>query len=181
VELKSIVRIASVLAGRRPAAFLCGHPPRVLLAFGPWREPLTAEALALWPQLRPGGMWDGRRLTAFAGEGSEAGGAIIGLLVVASTRLDAPRRKYLLALAGMMERMKAPLLADLAKRLKDDDPAAREDLLQVLQAHNFNVRQAALSMGASRGTVYKYTRRHGIALERAPAGAWCDDDDEGEE
>jgi len=178
VELVGVVRIASVLVGGRPAAFVCGNPPRILVAHA-WPSSLNDRAEAVWGLCRPGKVLDADGFTAFPTQANENSGDLVGALVVVAAPLEPDTRRSLLALARMTERMNVSMLASLVKRLQDEDPEARGDLVRVLVHNNYNMSQSARSLGMSRVTLYKHVRRLRIPIRRVPAALRSDlDEDE---
>lgn len=177
MELVGAVRIASTLVGGRPAAFVCSDPPRVLVSTL-WGARLTDKALALWSACRPGRVGEADGLTAFPIQANEASGELVGALVVAAGHLDSDSRRSLLSLARMIERMKVSMLASLVKRLQEEDPGARVDLMRVLVHNNYNMSQSARSVGMSRVTLYKHVKRLRIPIRRIPAGLRADTEEE---
>lgn len=169
MELDSAIEIASSLCRRRPAAFICGDPPRIFVSVA-WDEQLTEGALALWSVCRGGEVLEGHPLTAFPTCDEGGDGQVIGLLVVAAGHLSAVERRDLSALAAMVSRMNVSLLAGLVKRLQDGDETARRDLLQVLREHEYNIMRTARNLGTTRTTLYKYMHKLEIRTKRGPAG-----------
>lgn len=161
------IEIAHEFARERPVAYVCGQPARVLVAAG-WNPALTPHAMEVWRRCQAGQPVEYAGFTGFPADSDDSGSGL-GVLVVGCVGLDAWQRRDLLALAGMMERMNASFLANLLRRLKDGDPSARRDLHRVVRAHNYNVVQAARTLGMTRATLYKYLRRLRIPITRVPA------------
>lgn len=169
MKLVGGIELGHVLGGGRPLAFICGRPPRLLIALL-WKSVLTERAFAAAQEVRKTGqVVELSPFTVFSTTAKDAQGDPSGFLVVAAVGLDKRERSDLRALTRMIERSNVSRLATLLERLKAEDPSACGEVREMLEVTDYNVAEAARNLGICRATIYKYVHRFRIRIRRVPA------------